>query len=98
MDNSFSNEHLVVMTLVHVPIGCLWPHIACLDIPAPFTGILVLVVFPGAPRESPVINLKDIVLICSTLLIWVIVASNKTIDFSCPVLLESLFCNHLQNM
>src|SRR5579859_6156782 len=98
MDNSLPNEHLVVITLVHVPIRCLWPYIACLDIPTPFVGILVLAVFPSMPRESPVINLKDIVLICSTLLIRVNVASNKTINFSCPVLLKSLLYNYLQNM
>src|SRR6266516_2001042 len=98
MDNSLSNEHLVVMALVHVPVGRLRPYIAYLDIPTPFVGILVLAVLPGVSRESPVINLKDIVLICSTLLIRVNVASNKTINFSCPVLLESLFCNHLQNV
>src|SRR5436305_14543983 len=98
MDNSLSNEHLVVVTLIHVPMGRLRPHIARLDIPAPFAGIPVSAVLPGASRESPVIDLKDIVLICSALLIRVNVASDKTIDFSCPVLLESSFCNRLQNM
>ena len=86
------------MTLVHVPIRCLWPYITCLDIPTLFVGFLVLAVFPSTSRESPVINFKDIVLICSTLLIRVNVASNKAIDFSCHILLVSLFYNHLQNI
>ena len=95
MDNSLSNKHLVVITLVYVPVGHLRPYITCLDIPTPFVGILVLVVLPALSRESPIINLKDKVLIYGTLFIRVNVASNKTINFSCPVLLESLFYNHL---
>ena len=83
------------MTLVYVPIRCLWPYITCLDISTLFVGILVLAVLPALSRESPVINLKDKVLIYSTLLVRVNVASNKTINFSCLVLLESLFYNHL---
>ena len=95
MDNSLSNKHLVVMTLVYVPVWCLWPYIVCLDIPILFTSFIVLIVPPSMSWKSSIINLKYRVLL---FLIKLSVASSNTINFSCPVPLESLFYDYLKNM
>ena len=57
MDYPFSNEHLIVVTLIHIPVKCLRSYVFSLNILILLTDLIVSLV-PFTGRKASVIDFK----------------------------------------
>jgi hypothetical protein len=90
MDYPFSNKHLIVVTLVYIPVRCLRSYPFSLNIFALLIDLIVSLV-PFLSRKASIINFKD-----SIFFVFVQVYVYKSlvnIRYSIP--LESSLCNRL---